>query len=84
MDLITRITLVGLVAGQLAIAASLHAEDLYGFDIPKQYPKAYTAYTAVLPAQYKKISCGAEARRNQRAGKNGRLRRRALPPFLDV
>ena len=36
--------------------ASLQAVDLYGFDVPKQYPKAYSAYKALLPAEYRKIS----------------------------
>jgi hypothetical protein len=40
----------------LALASSLQADDLYGFDVPKRYPKAYAAYSAVLPGQYKKIA----------------------------
>lgn len=39
-----------------AVAGKAIALDLYGFDVPKQYPKAYSAYKAVIPSQYKKIS----------------------------
>ncbi len=42
--------------GLWMFSVPLRAMDLYGFDVPKQYPKAYSAYKALLPAQYQKIS----------------------------
>jgi hypothetical protein len=42
--------------GLWAVSVPLQAMDLYGFDLPKQYPKAYSAYKALLPPQYQKIS----------------------------
>jgi Inhibitor of vertebrate lysozyme (Ivy) len=39
-----------------SLPVMLRAADLFGFDVPKQYPKAYASYKAILPPQYKKIS----------------------------
>jgi hypothetical protein len=48
-------TLALAAAAGVACVGALAADPLYGFDIPKRLPKAYAAYSKVVPPAYARI-----------------------------
>jgi hypothetical protein len=50
-----RMRVAGLLLATCLLVSPAAASELYGFDIPKRYPKAFATYSGVIPAPYRKI-----------------------------